>query len=123
MSAIKMAFVFALVASVAGVSLPASAGTLPGHIVNQTNACVWFTIDTASAWTKFHNQRYGFIKPNQSDTWDFNSAAEIKFRAEPRKTADCASPRIADMEIVSERGQHKAALTGQPGAFRLYFTK
>jgi hypothetical protein len=69
------------------------------HFTNASRVCVWLTVDTGSAFSSYTAVKYGFVKPGERVVWTFGQMADVKFRAQPRKTAECSGDRSADVSI------------------------
>jgi len=123
-----MKIVAALFGATLLFAVPAVAATTQHDIYNATAVCSWMTLDIASPISPWKNKHAGFLKPGEHVTWSITAEKELKIRAEPRKTADCASAKIADLEIVEKSawnvlGSSETTLTGHEGAFRLHWGK
>ncbi len=109
-------------------ALPASAATTRHDVYNASNVCAWMTLDIASPISSWKNKHAGFLKPGEHVTWVINAEKELKIRAEPRKTGDCSSQKIGDLDIIEKSawnvlGSSETTLTGHEGAFRLHWGK
>jgi hypothetical protein len=107
--------------ALAAFAVPASAAT--SDLVNNTNVCVWFTVDT-KIYTKidYRNQAAGFVDAGKSKTFTVPAGHwAYKVRAEPRSSADCNSPKSADINIIRDHNPKAfdARISGAPPKFSL----
>ena len=80
---------------------PALAEYVNRWVYNKTDHCVWFTIDARNTnFTQWSNTGSAFVPPGKTHTFNVETNAYLKVRAEPRKGAACDQTKIADIEIT-----------------------
>lgn len=102
--------VLALALLLGTVCAPASALGFAIITFNQTDVCVWVTVDfTVHAQPPYgwYNKFYGFVKRGESIRFDepaidprfqSNRPVYFKLRAQPRRTVACDGPELADIQ-------------------------
>jgi hypothetical protein len=114
---------FALVAIAA---LPASAGYTTKHwVYNRSNACAWITLDVANWARPWRNEASHMLPAGHDVMFEIDPTKELKIRAQPRRTTDCASGASGDDLHVIEKGgldnlgNSQTTLRGHAGAFTI----